>query len=78
MEEKNLVEKYKSNYPFSSMLLIALSIILKRDYEQIKDIWLRKVRIFELYYFYFFFQLLFGVFEVYFIFFFLTIIGHFG
>lgn len=44
MEEKNLVEKYKSLYPFSSTMLIALSIILKRDYEEIKDIWLRKVR----------------------------------
>jgi hypothetical protein len=38
-----LVEKYKTDYPFSTMMILAISYILGREYQLVKGIWLKKV-----------------------------------
>lgn len=42
-DEQELVDKYRRSYPFSSLLIFALGLILDRDYELIKAKWLKKV-----------------------------------
>jgi hypothetical protein len=42
-DELELIQRYKANEPFSIMVSFALSIILNRPYELVRDAWLGKV-----------------------------------
>lgn len=43
-QETDIIAKYRNDYPFSAALLHALSILIDRSYDQIRNRWFEEVR----------------------------------